>query len=193
MLKERNNSLILQQNQLYNEESNTTPLNAQFSKLLSTIYLESRFKSIFWCRSISRVVFYTLMKPYINEKGEKEMDIISPSTALQIAGRAGRFASQFVEGTVTTFKGEDLAILKKLLKTSIEPIQVKLINKLFQLFSFNHSVIINIVNIVVIFVCSCSIVATNLGSVAHSSFNFNCQLNLWLNLQLNKFCCTIVN
>jgi ATP-dependent RNA helicase SUPV3L1/SUV3 len=28
----------------------------------------------------------------INEKGEKEMDTISVSAALQIAGRAGRFA-----------------------------------------------------------------------------------------------------
>lgn len=31
----------------------------------------------------------------MNEKGEKEMDIISVSQALQIAGRAGRFGTQF--------------------------------------------------------------------------------------------------
>jgi len=29
----------------------------------------------------------------INEKGEKEMDIISVSSALQIAGRAGRYGT----------------------------------------------------------------------------------------------------
>ena len=52
------------------------------------------------------------------------MDIIPPSTALQIAGRAGRYASQFVEGEVTTFKGDDLKLLKNLLNTAIEPIQV---------------------------------------------------------------------
>jgi ATP-dependent RNA helicase SUPV3L1/SUV3 len=73
--------------------------------------------------NIKRVIFYSLVKPYINEKGEKEMDVIPPSTALQIAGRAGRFASQFVEGEVTTFKSNDLALLKKLLNTPVEPIQ----------------------------------------------------------------------
>jgi len=69
-------------------------------------------------------VFYSLIKPSINEKGEKEMDVIPPSTALQIAGRAGRYASQFVEGEVTTFKDDDLKMLKNLLNTAIEPIQV---------------------------------------------------------------------
>lgn len=46
-------------------------------------------------RSIRRVIFYSLIKPIMNEKGEKEMDIISVSQALQIAGRAGRFGTQF--------------------------------------------------------------------------------------------------
>lgn len=31
----------------------------------------------------------------MNENGEKEMDVISVSQALQIAGRAGRFGTQF--------------------------------------------------------------------------------------------------
>jgi len=31
----------------------------------------------------------------MNEKGEREMDIISTSQALQIAGRAGRYGTQF--------------------------------------------------------------------------------------------------
>jgi len=54
------------------------------------------------------------------------MDIITPSTALQIAGRAGRFASQFGEGEVTTFKRMDLPLLKKLLETPVETVQVSL-------------------------------------------------------------------
>lgn len=41
-------------------------------------------------RSIRRIIFYSLIKPIMNEKGEKEMDTISVSAALQIAGRAGR-------------------------------------------------------------------------------------------------------
>lgn len=43
------------------------------------------------CRSIRRIIFYSLIKPTMNEKGEKEMDTISVSAALQIAGRAGRW------------------------------------------------------------------------------------------------------
>jgi hypothetical protein len=46
-------------------------------------------------RSIKRVIFYSLIKPVVNEKGEKEMDVISVSAALQIAGRAGRFGTCF--------------------------------------------------------------------------------------------------
>ncbi|CAH1404433.1 unnamed protein product [Nezara viridula] len=72
--------------------------------------------------SIGRVIFYSLVKPTTNEKGEKEIDIISISQALQIAGRAGRFGTQFEKGYVTTFKSEDLPVLQSLLKQPPEPI-----------------------------------------------------------------------
>lgn len=41
-------------------------------------------------RSIKRIIFNSLIKPNINDKGEKHMETISTSQALQIAGRAGR-------------------------------------------------------------------------------------------------------
>nr|CAH7749505.1 unnamed protein product [Callosobruchus chinensis] len=72
--------------------------------------------------SIRRVIFYSLIKPIMNEKGEKEMDTISVSSALQIAGRAGRYGTQWEEGHVTTFKPEDLNTLKTLLASEPEPI-----------------------------------------------------------------------
>ncbi|KAL1449739.1 hypothetical protein WDU94_002219, partial [Cyamophila willieti] len=72
--------------------------------------------------SIRRVIFYSLIKPSLNEKGEREMDVISVSAALQIAGRAGRFNTHFEKGFVTTFKQDDLPILKNLLSQSPEPI-----------------------------------------------------------------------
>uniref|UniRef100_A0A1B6MUP0 ATP-dependent RNA helicase SUV3 homolog, mitochondrial n=1 Tax=Graphocephala atropunctata TaxID=36148 RepID=A0A1B6MUP0_9HEMI len=72
--------------------------------------------------SIRRVVFYSLIKPVMNEKGDKEMDIISVSQALQIAGRAGRYGTQFEKGYVTTFKHEDLPTLRNLLGQTPEPI-----------------------------------------------------------------------
>ncbi|XP_021954833.1 ATP-dependent RNA helicase SUV3 homolog, mitochondrial isoform X2 [Folsomia candida] len=65
--------------------------------------------------SIRRVIFYSMIKPTMNEKGEREMDTISTSQALQIAGRAGRYGTQFSKGHVTTFKSEDLPVLERLL------------------------------------------------------------------------------
>lgn len=50
------------------------------------------------------------------------MDTISTSQALQIAGRAGRYGTQFSTGYVTTLKNEDLPTLKRLLSQHPEPI-----------------------------------------------------------------------
>ncbi|XP_007961420.2 ATP-dependent RNA helicase SUPV3L1, mitochondrial [Chlorocebus sabaeus] len=72
--------------------------------------------------SIRRIIFYSLIKPSINEKGEKELEPITTSQALQIAGRAGRFSSQFKEGEVTTMNHEDLSLLKEILKRPVDPI-----------------------------------------------------------------------
>ncbi|XP_065173456.1 ATP-dependent RNA helicase SUV3 homolog, mitochondrial isoform X2 [Atheta coriaria] len=72
--------------------------------------------------SIRRIIFHSLIKPVINEKGEKEMDTMSVSQALQIAGRAGRYGTKWEQGFVTTFKPEDLNTLKTLLSSPTEPI-----------------------------------------------------------------------
>ncbi|XP_047363654.1 ATP-dependent RNA helicase SUV3 homolog, mitochondrial isoform X1 [Vespa velutina] len=71
---------------------------------------------------IRRIIFYSLIQPTINEKGEKEMDTISVSTALQIAGRAGRYGTQWETGYVTTYKSQDLPTLKNLLSQQPETI-----------------------------------------------------------------------
>ncbi|XP_010771956.1 ATP-dependent RNA helicase SUPV3L1, mitochondrial [Notothenia coriiceps] len=73
--------------------------------------------------SIRRIIFNSLIKPNVNEKGEKQMDTISSSQALQIAGRAGRFASIYQEGQVTTMHRDDLPVLKEILSRPVEPIQ----------------------------------------------------------------------
>lgn len=72
--------------------------------------------------SIRRIIFYSLIKPMVNEKGEKEMDTISVSQALQIAGRAGRYGTQWEQGFVTTFKAEDLKTLQTILSKTPEPL-----------------------------------------------------------------------
>ncbi|XP_046413678.1 ATP-dependent RNA helicase SUV3 homolog, mitochondrial isoform X1 [Neodiprion fabricii] len=70
--------------------------------------------------SIRRIIFYSLMKPTINEKGEKEIDTIPVSSALQIAGRAGRYGTQWEKGYVTTFRPDDLSKLQHLLSQEPE-------------------------------------------------------------------------
>ncbi|CAO1442803.1 unnamed protein product [Diamesa hyperborea] len=72
--------------------------------------------------SIRRIIFYSLIKPTVNEKGEKEMDTISVSAALQIAGRAGRYGTQWEKGFVTAYKAEDLQTLKGLMAKTPEPL-----------------------------------------------------------------------
>ncbi|KAG8001480.1 ATP-dependent RNA helicase SUPV3L1 [Nibea albiflora] len=73
--------------------------------------------------SIKRIIFNSLIKPNINDKGEKQMETISTSQALQIAGRAGRFSSKFKEGEVTTMYRDDLPILKEILSHNVDPIE----------------------------------------------------------------------
>lgn len=91
--------------------------------------------------NIGRIIFSTLIKPTVNEKGEKEMDTISTSQALQIAGRAGRYGTQFSTGYVTTFKPEELPTLKKLLSQQPDAIsqvglhptaeQIEMVNSIY--------------------------------------------------------------
>ncbi|KAI9584920.1 hypothetical protein GQX74_006815 [Glossina fuscipes] len=73
--------------------------------------------------SIRRIVFYSLTKPTMNEKGEREIDTISVSSALQIAGRAGRYRTQWEHGYVTTYKSEDLPKLRQILEQTPEPLK----------------------------------------------------------------------
>ncbi|XP_003703698.1 suv3 RNA helicase [Megachile rotundata] len=72
---------------------------------------------------IRRIIFYSLTQPGLNEKGEIEVSLISVSSALQIAGRAGRYGTQWETGFVTTFKYEDLNVLKQLLQKTPDEIE----------------------------------------------------------------------
>ena len=72
--------------------------------------------------SIRRIIFYSLTKPSMNEKGEREISTISTSQCLQIAGRAGRYNTHFAEGYVTTFKKDDLPTLTKLMGETPDPL-----------------------------------------------------------------------
>jgi ATP-dependent RNA helicase SUPV3L1/SUV3 len=75
-------------------------------------------------------IIYFFSKPQLQEKKEGEvtsagveLGYITTSQALQIAGRAGRFKTQFPDGYVTTLKKSDLPILRHILKQPLERIK----------------------------------------------------------------------
>lgn len=104
--------------------------------------------------SIRRIIFYSLIKPIFNNKNEKTLDVIPVSQALQIAGRAGRYNTQYSEGYVTTFKSEDLSILKDVLSSKVEEIEAAGLHPTLdqiEMFSFllPHATLSNLLDIFV--------------------------------------------
>ncbi|KAG4066866.1 hypothetical protein HA402_012933 [Bradysia odoriphaga] len=71
--------------------------------------------------SIRRIIFFEMRKRRL-VKHRKEYQPLTVSETLQIAGRAGRFGTQWEHGYVTAFKRKDLNILRKLLSSKPEPI-----------------------------------------------------------------------
>lgn len=96
------------------------------TQMMESFLYSSLSEYFYFCfRSIRRIIFYSLIKPTINEKGEKEIEPITTSQALQIAGRAGRFSSKYKEGEVTTMNREDLSLLREILNRHVDPIKVR--------------------------------------------------------------------
>ncbi|KAG1663903.1 ATP-dependent RNA helicase SUPV3L1, mitochondrial [Nymphon striatum] len=76
----------------------------------------------------------------INENGDLELDLISTSQALQIAGRAGRFGTSFSNGFYTTFKQADLPVLEDIMKQPVPEISIAGLHPTFdqiELFAYN--------------------------------------------------------
>lgn len=76
--------------------------------------------------SIRRIIFYSIKKPQTKEdqddkkRGERSIEYITTSQALQIAGRAGRFNTSYADGYVTTFFKQDLNVLKDILSKPMQ-------------------------------------------------------------------------
>lgn len=148
--------------------------------------------------SIRRIIFYSIIKPTINEKGEKEMDTITTSQALQIAGRAGRYGTQFEEGFVTTFRGEDLPILKEILSREVELITAAGLHptaEQIELFAYHlpHATLSNLTDI---FVSLCQVDTSSYFMCNIEDFKFLADMIQHVPLPLRAryvFCCSPIN
>ncbi|CAL1261875.1 unnamed protein product [Larinioides sclopetarius] len=148
--------------------------------------------------SIRRIIFYSLMKPVINEKGEKEIDTISPSQALQIGGRAGRFNTQFSEGFVTTFRNEDLPILKSIMSKDVENLEKAGLHPTadqVELFAYHlpHATLSNLIDI---FISLCIMDTSSYFMCDTEGFKFLADMIQHISLPLRAryvFCCAPIN
>ncbi|KAK7072755.1 ATP-dependent RNA helicase supv3l1, mitochondrial [Halocaridina rubra] len=148
--------------------------------------------------SIRRIIFYSLIKPTINEKGEKEMETISVSAALQIAGRAGRYGTQWEDGYVTSMKSEDLPTLRRLLNSSPEGIEQAGLHptaEQIELFAY-HLPSYTLSNLVDIFVSLCTVDKSLYFMCIMDDFKFLADLIQHIPLQLRSryvFCCSPIS
>lgn len=148
--------------------------------------------------SIRRVIFYSIMKPVVNEKGEKEIDTISTSQALQIGGRAGRFNTQFSEGFVTTFKSNDLKTLKTIMCKSVEPLEKAGLHPTadqVELFAY-HLPQATLSNLIDIFISLCMMDSSSYFMCDTEGFKFLADMIQHVPLPLRAryvFCCAPIN
>ncbi|XP_037282559.2 suv3 RNA helicase [Rhipicephalus microplus] len=148
--------------------------------------------------SIGRVIFYSLVKPSLNERGERQMDTISTSQALQIAGRAGRYGSRYEVGRATTMKPQDLPALKQILGASVEQIEAAGLHptaEQIELFAYHlpHATLANLVDI---FVSLCKVDSSSYFMCNLEGFKFLADMIQHVPLPLRAryvFCCSPIN
>ena len=148
--------------------------------------------------SIGRVIFFSLTKLGQNQAGERKSDLISVSTALQIAGRAGRYGTEFSEGRVTTFKKEDLAILKEMMLQRPPPIEqagMQPTADQLEMFAY-HLPLATLANLIDIFVTLCQIEKDNYFMCHMEEVKFLSEMIQHVELPLRSryvFCCAPIN
>ena len=148
--------------------------------------------------SINRVIFYSVTKPYVNEQGERAVDVIPLHYALQIGGRAGRYGTAFHEGAVTTFRNEDLAILKDLFSQRVDPILAAGMHPTadqIEMFAY-HLPDATLSNLIDIFVSLCQVDSSYYFMCQVEDFKFLADMIQHVPLPLRTryvFCCAPIN
>lgn len=148
--------------------------------------------------SIRRIIFYSLIRPTINEKGEMEMETISVSSALQIAGRAGRYGTQWEHGYVTSMKPEDHSTLCRLLShvpDDIEQAGLHPTADQIELFAY-HLPSYTLSNLIDVFVNLCTVDSSLYFMCLMDDFKFLADLIQHIPLPLRSryvLCCSPIN
>ncbi|XP_078488101.1 ATP-dependent RNA helicase SUPV3L1, mitochondrial [Ciona intestinalis] len=83
--------------------------------------------------NIRRIIFSDLYKTTLTKGGRREVKQLTTSHALQIAGRAGRFNSQYKDGEVTSLSSKHMPLLHKLLRQKAPEIKVAGLHPSFEL------------------------------------------------------------
>lgn len=145
--------------------------------------------------NIRRIVFYSLTKLKLTESGEKEMDVISVSQALQIAGRAGRFNTHWETGYVTCFHQEEVPLMLDLLSQSPDDILHAGLHPTFdqiEMYAYHlpHAGLANLVDIFI----SLSVVDDSLYKLCHlDDFKFLADMIEHIRLPLKAKCGSVLN
>ena len=148
--------------------------------------------------NVRRIIFYSIYKVQLTPEGDREVDLISVSQALQIAGRAGRYGTAWETGFVTTFKQEELKKLTELLGQTPEDILQAGLHPTFdqlELYAY-HLPKATLSNLVDIFI-SLSTLDDSLYTMCHlEDFKFLADMIEHIRLPLKAkytFCCAPIN
>ena len=148
--------------------------------------------------NIRRIIFYSIYKVQLTAEGDKEVDLISVSQSLQIAGRAGRYGTAWETGYVTTFKQEELKKLTELLQLTPDEILQAGLHPTFdqlELYAY-HLPKATLSNLVDIFI-SLSTLDDSLYTMCHlDDFKFLADMIEHIKLPLKAkytFCCAPIN
>ena len=148
--------------------------------------------------NVRRIIFHSINKVQLTAEGDKEVDLISVSQALQIAGRAGRYGTAWDTGYVTTFKQEELKQLTELLKQTPDELLQAGLHPTFdqlELYAY-HLPSATLSNLVDIFI-SLSTLDDSLYTLCHmDDFKFLADMIEHIKLPLKAkytFCCAPIN